>query len=325
MSEIYLTKVERKTIFTQGLIYVLITFVISDLTVVGSPLFSMIPWIFFLGILGVNKFSRPIMTISIITITIFMAGIFRYGAVDGDTLISTIIALAISASGTIVGLCIREFVLEHRLVKQISLKKKMIYIVTICILTVSSVICYSLKYGNIVGFSIAKEKLANYMSNSLNCKTYTVDKYQYICGTFSSYAYRVKALNENIELTVADDVKIMNLTNIRENLSNRLNEEYDLNAGYNITYSYEFENSDILPSGITLIISAGDVDKNNEMEIKNLTYWVNRSVTVRGINNSRVNKCIININDGVSTILKEDFDKITEEYIKKCIEVEIID
>mgnify|MGYP003294891960 CR=1 FL=1 len=32
MSEVYLTKIERKTIFTKSLIFVLIMFIISDLT-----------------------------------------------------------------------------------------------------------------------------------------------------------------------------------------------------------------------------------------------------------------------------------------------------
>ena len=40
MSEIYLTKIERKTIFTRALIFVLVMCIISDLTVTGPFWFN---------------------------------------------------------------------------------------------------------------------------------------------------------------------------------------------------------------------------------------------------------------------------------------------
>ena len=55
MSQIYLTKIERKTIFTKSLIFVLIMFIISDLTVTGPFYFNFIPWLYVLGLLGSVK------------------------------------------------------------------------------------------------------------------------------------------------------------------------------------------------------------------------------------------------------------------------------
>ena len=58
MSEIYLTKIERKTIFTKALIFVLVTCVISNLTVTGPFYFNFIPWMYIIGVLGSVKKNR---------------------------------------------------------------------------------------------------------------------------------------------------------------------------------------------------------------------------------------------------------------------------
>ena len=139
MSEIYLTKIERKTIFTKSLIFVLIMFVISDLTVTGPFWFNFIPWLYILGTIGSLKKIDSVLMCIIGAFTVFIASLIMGGGLTLDAILSTVIALINLVFGIFTGKLLYEFVLEHRLVKYIKRSRKTIYII-------SSILMFALSF-----------------------------------------------------------------------------------------------------------------------------------------------------------------------------------
>jgi len=328
MSDIYLTKVERKTIFTQGLIYVLFTFVISDLTVTGPHVFSIIPWLFFLGILGVNKFYHPIMTVVISTFTTFIASLFKYDGLNMQVATSVLVALAMTTSGLIVGLCIKDFVLEHRLVKQLSVHKKILNISVMVILTVGSVVLYAAKYGNAVGYVKSRIKLDEYIQTECVVEDFVIEEQKFLPGSFERYVYLVKVKDNTLKLKVGSSVELMNFEELKEKAEIELNKDIKdtiQNEILSVTMSYEYTERGIKPSSIVATLS---IDNFYVENIELLTKVVEEIASIcnyKDKTGTKVTKIILSINGGVQIITEQDFEKISEEYIKNSISIETFD
>lgn len=328
MSDIYLTKVERKTIFTQGLIYVLFTFVISDLTVTGPHVFSIIPWLFFLGILGVNKFYHPIMTVVISTVTTFIASLFKYDGLNMQVLTSVLVALAMTTSGLIVGLCIKEFVLEHRLVKQLSVHKKILNITVMVLLTLGSIVLYAAQYGNVIGYVKSRIKLNEYVKNECNVEDYILEEQQFLAGSFDRYVYLVKVKDEVLKLKVSSGVELINVEELRKQAEFKLNNDFNNTIKNNVIsakLSYEYVTSGVRPSSIVATLRIDNFDAENTELLTKTVNEIKYVCDYEGENGTSVTKIILSINGGVQIINEQDFDKISEEYIKNSISIETFD
>lgn len=328
MSDMYLTKVERKTIFTQGLIYVLFTFIISDLTVTGPHIFSIIPWLFFLGIMGVNKFYHPIMTVVLSTATTFIASLFKYDGLNMQALTSTIVALAMTTSGLIVGLCIKDFVLEHRLVKQLSVHKKILNISAMVLLTVGSIVLYAARYGNVIGYVQSRLKLDEYVTTNCKVEDYLVEEQQFLSGSFGRYVYIVKVEENTLKLKVGSNVELINFEELKEKAELKLNEEFKKafpNNVFNVKLNYEYTTLGINPSNIIVTSSIEDFDVENTELLAKVVNDLKNICDYKDELKTNVTKVILSINGGVQVINKHDFDKISEEYIKNSVSVETFD
>lgn len=321
MSDMYLTKVERKTIFTQGLIYVLFTFIISDLTVVGPHIFVVFPWLYILGILGVNKFYHPVLTVTLSCITTFMANLFRYN-LEIQTLTSTAISTLVVVCGIVTGLCIKDFVLEHRLVKYMSWRKKTLNIFLIIAVTLVTLVAYAYQYGNIVSYIKAKNEIKAFMKDFESIE-YTIQDYEYVPRTFDEYVYKLRVGEQDVTLKVKDDVSVVNFTEWVSYLNYKLNSNITQNMDNVISnLNYEFKSNELKPSVIIATITVPSLDgKNNEFvekivsNIQNTLSYVDRF----GIG---VKKCVLVLEKSVQTLDESEFKNITVDYLLQSLTIE---
>lgn len=329
MSDIYLTKVERKTIFTQGLIYVLFTFVISDLTVTGPYIFCIIPWLFLLGIMGVNKFYHPVMTVVISTITTFIASLFKYNGLNIHVLTSVLVAFTMTSAGLIVGLAIKDFVLEHRLVKQLSVHKKILNILVIVLLTIGSITLYAARYGNVFGFIKSRIELNNYITDSLKEEQYNIDNLEFVTGTFARYIYVVNIEDIEYKINIGKANSILNVQEVQKSLNisleNKFLESINSDNMYKVNVAYEYRTGSVMPVDVIATISLDNLDTDNLEMLTKATKDLKQICTFEDENNVSVGKVILSINGGIEVIEKDNFKDITEQYLLNSIMVETLD
>ncbi len=320
MSDMYLTKVERKTIFTQGLIYVLFVFIISDLTVVGPHIFVIFPWLYILGIIGVNKFYHPVLTATLSCITTFMANLFKYNLEIG-ALTSTLTSTAVVICGIITGVCIKDFVLEYRLVKYMSWKKKMLNIAIIVVLTIVTLVSYSYQYGNIVNYIKSKRSVEEFVKEFST--DYNIEKYQYVSGTFGEYVYKVNILGEEVTLNVNDKVKIVNVSDWKTFLNNRINSKSDYLKSYiDCSLNYEFTDGVLKPNSIIATINLLTLEGKDNLEIKNVVNNIQSVLAYTDEFELNIDKCVLIIKENVQTLHREEFNLINVEYLLNNLKVE---
>lgn len=325
MSDMYLTKVERRSIFTHGLIYVLFTFIISDLTVVGPHLLVLIPWIYILGILGVNKFYHPVLTLTLSCITTFMASLFKY-SLGAETLMSTVISTAIVGMGIVTGLCIKDFVLEHRLVKYLSIQKRILNISLIVILTGFSIVGYSYQYGNVIGYTKAKQKVENYVKTIDT--NYEILKYQYTLGTFDEYVYKVSVLGKEVTLNVKEDtVQVVNFNDWKSYLDNRLSvsmlqDAKIIQSGLKLEASYEFKTDTLSPEYIAVVIHIDEEEIASKVDAESVAWSAHQVLSFVDELGLEIGKCVLVTGENIQTIKKDDFYTITADYLMQIREIE---
>lgn len=324
MSDMYLTKVERRSIFTHGLIYVLFTFVISDLTVVGPHLLVLVPWIYILGILGVNKFYHPVLTLTLSCITTFMASLFKY-SLGAETLMSTVISTAIVGMGIVTGLCIKDFVLEHRLVKYMSIQKRILNIFLIAFLTVFSIGAYSYQYGNVIGYATAKQKVKNYVKAVDN--DYEILKYQYTLGTFDEYVYKVRVLGNEVTLNVKEDMQVVNFNEWKSYLDNRLSvsmlqDAKVIQSGLKLEASYEFKTDTLNPEYIAVVIHIDEEEIASKVDAESVAWRVHQVLSFVDEFGLGIEKCVLVTGENIQTVKKDDFYTITADYLMQIREIE---
>ena len=320
MSDMYLTKVERRTIFTQGLIYVLFVFIISDLTVVGPHVFVVFPWLYILGIFGVNKFYHPVLTVALSCITTFMANLFKYN-IGIQTLTSTLVSTLVVVFGIITGLCIKDFVLENRLVKYLSWKKKLLNVLLIVTLTLSTFSLYAYQYGNIVSYIKSQKMVESFASDFSN--EYSVKKYQYVYGTFNEYVYKLNVLEKEVMLKVKDTVSVVNLDEWQEFLNSRIELNAKLLAEEVMCdLKYEFTNNTLKPESILAVISLPALAEDDTLKVENAVEDIQTILNYTDEFEVGVENCILIIGKSVQTLNKEEFNLVNVDYLIQSSKVE---
>jgi len=298
------------------------------LTVTGPHVFSIIPWLLFLGILGVNKFYHPIMTVVISTVTTFIASLFKYNGLNMQVLTSVLVALAMTTSGLIVGLCIKEFVLEHRLVKHLSVHKKILNITVMVLLTVGSIVLYAARYGNVIGYVKSRIKLNEYIKNECNVEDYILEEQQFLSGSFDRYVYLVKVEDEVLKLKVGSVVELINFDEFKKQAEIKLNNDFNNTIQNNVIsakLSYEYVTYIVRPTSIVATLKIDNFDSENTELLTKVVDEITYICDYKNETGINVTKVILSINGGVQIIKENDFDKISEEYIKNSISIETFD
>ena len=345
MSEIYLTKIERKTIFTKSLIFVLIMFIISDLTVTGPFWFNFIPWMYILGLLGSIKKIDSILMSVIGTFTVFVSSAIIQTGVNLNCILSTVITLVTLVLGIITGRIIFEFILEHRLVKYIRRSKKTMYIVTIIIMFFASYFMVSLHNGDIFTYLKSKQNLNEYIQTTYK-QDYTITNTKYSKNVPGKYVYVVSIDKEDVYfIPVSEEVfKDANISERletkNEKLANDLDEKinetlnkYPLLKDTKVNFKLEYTTVAINPDTTVLEIETkfnNEQDQNDEKieenaEIMDSFYeqLSNFTKELLVLNNSQ--RVVITVNDSVLQITNFVNEDITKDYIKGGFEVEEIE
>jgi len=330
MSEIYLTKIERKTIFTRSLIFVLIMFIISDLTVTGPFYFNFIPWMYILGTLGSVKKIDGILMCVIGTFTVFVASLIMQGGFTLPTVISTVITLGTLILGIITGKIIYEFILEHRLVKYIQPKKKAIYIALIVLMVVASFVSVGLNSGNVISYLKSRNSLKEYVS-----KTYGIDSlddvttkynrqvvgdYVYVVSIDGQEVYFVPVANGIFkDANLEERLEVLNSNlqkEMEETIQNTLN-KYLLLQDAEVIYSLEYTKLGVSPDMATVSIKCVSDEENLQQLYVEITECIAELQTVK-----QTQKVVINVNDKSLEISETHISEITPEYIKGGFNIE---
>jgi len=332
MSEIYLTKIERKTIFTKSLIFVLIMFIISDMTVTGPFWFNFIPWMFLVGTLASIKKIDSVLVSIIATFTVFISSAIMQAGVNLTCVSNTIITLATVVLGIITGRIIYEFILEHRLVKYIKRSKKITYIVLMAFMFLTSFIMVGLNSGNIITYLKSKNNLKQYITKTYNIDEYSIEKVQYVKNVPGKYVYKL-----NIEKEEVTFIPVTNLVFKDVNKENRLNEKLELlkeetlnkvqtvldkySMLDNLSATYKLEYNSVAINPDTTVLSLIYNSEVLDMSEQDKLYYelVSAIYELRQIKD--VQKIIITINGKTLQLSYENIQNLTQDYLKGGFEI----
>ena len=332
MSQIYLTKIERKTIFTKSLIFVLIMFVICDLTVTGPFYFNFIPWLYILGTVGsIKKIDTTLMCI-IGTFTVFIASLITQGGAILAAFLAAGIALVLLVLGRVTGKIIYQFILEHRLVKYIKPSKKAIYIASIVMMAIISCIMVGSYNGNIISYLKSRNNLKEYISKTYNTQEYKVTATKFNRKVKGKYVYEVSIDDQQVrfvpitktvfkDANMSERLEILNnkLVNETKEKIDKLKSNYNLLKDANVEYNLEYSNFGINPDTVVLSCECQQDEENLEALYEELENFL---VEVSKIKSP--NRIIITINNQSLEIQDKDIQDITAEYIKGGFEIEEI-
>ncbi|MBR6689400.1 MAG: hypothetical protein IKL68_05235 [Clostridia bacterium] len=328
MADIYLTKIERKTIFTRSLIYVLVLFLIADLTVTGPFYFNFIPWLFlfscFISLREVDKTLTGIIG----TFTVFMASLLTKGF-NADTLLITANAVVQLILGMLTSKGIYQFILEYRLVKYIRPRAKAILIVILMIIFATSYATLSFMEGDIFTYLKSKKNLDNYIEKTYGVE-YTIKSVIHNRNYIGKYAYVVEMEDETVQFlpSLIGTFKDIN----QEERLNKLNEKIltDSKAkienvvkdmkyitSSNIKYEYEYTKVGVKPDALILHITA-NTEENAYNEI---SVAINELLKLE----YEVNEVVVTLNNTSIYIAKDNFALITPEYVEGGFNIEDLD
>lgn len=334
MKEVYLTKVERKTIFTKSLIYVLIMFIISDLTQTGPFYINFIPWLYILGILASVKSIDKILTCIIGGFTVFVSCIIVQGGLNFVVLTHTLAGLIELIFGIVTGKIFYEFILEHRLVKYIRKSKKTLYIAVIVALSVICIGINSILYGDIYSYLVSKKNLDQYISKTYMVEDYNIKETVYNKSVIGDYVYKVQIDESLLYLVPVTKTEFKELN--RQDRINKMQD--DLNSTYGKVISNIYNSENFIEVDMTdisfkldyskacvnpdMVIMAFDVETQNITSASNEIALIIEKVQAL---NCKITDVVINMNDKMLNIKLDENTKVTEEYISKGLSIEDLD
>lgn len=332
MSEIYLTKIERKTIFTKSLIFVLIMFIISDLTVTGPFWFNFIPWLYILGTVGSVKKVDSVLMCVIGTFTVFVSSVITGGGFTVNAIISTLIALTTIILGIITGRLLFEFVLEHRLVKYMKPSKKTIYIISIVAMFIASFIIVGLNSGNIITYLKSKASLKEYISKTYNIQDFDIVSTKYKGQVTGKYVYVVEVDDQEIYFVpvVNGIFKDANKSQRLDKLNAKLDQEtkeltqdilqkYSLLKKASVKYSWDYTEFGVVPNLVILNIECEHDEDSLDMLYEQISNYITEMLA-----HKQADKVVLKINNESLEITTNNTQKITADYIEAGFQVEEI-
>lgn len=336
MKEVYLTKVERKTIFTKSLIYVIIMFIISDLTQVGPFYINFIPWLYILGVIASIKGIDKILTCIIGGFTVFISCTILQKSLDYIVLTHTVFALVQIIFGILTGKIIYEFILEHRLVKFIRRSKKTLYIVMIVLLTAVSIGISSMLYGDVFSYFTSKKNLDRYLSNTYNVQDYKIKQVIFNRSIIGKYYYKIEIDSNEMTFVPINNKEFKELNKqdrinkLSDSLNNRygkiinemfLENEFSQLDKMDISFKIDYSKISLNPDRIIMSFNVSTDNLNQALE--EISSIINE-VTNKNIE-PKITDLIINVNNKVLNIKLEDGIKVTKEYISQGLNIEDLD
>ncbi len=330
MADIYLTKIERKTIFTRSLIYVLVLFLIADLTVTGPFYFNFIPWLFlfscFISLRDVDKTLTGIIG----TFTVLIASLVTYG-LTVETLLVTANAVIQLVLGMLTSKGIYQFVLEHRLVKYLRPRIKVILIIVLMVFFVVAMATLSFIEGDVFSYLKSKNNLYKYIEKTYNTE-YTVKDTIFNRQYIGRYAYVVEIENETIQLLPSligtfkdinqqERLEALN-TEIRNSSKKEIQkiiEDINIESEVTVEFEYKYAKVGVKPDVLLLEVSliADDTPATYDKIAKILNELLKLKYDVTDVS--------LMLNGRSIHIIKDNLGLITPEYISGGFNIEDLD
>lgn len=336
MSEMYLTKVERKTIFTEAVIYVLLMFVISDFTVVGPFWFNFIPWLLLIGIIGSYKLINPIVTTLICAFTSFVSALIKTEGFNVNVVLITIVSTISVVLGVIIGKCIHQFILAHRLVKFLPMRERFLLVLIILISITVSVGSNAYVYGDAFSYGISLNNFNKYMDKTYLGISYKYTGAVYNRSVYGKYIHKVNSSEFDITFlakskSIYVDMQIEERTQkLNEDLTNKyidtLSADITNSCKYikveDLSLRYDYSKVGILPDYISLYITTQSDSDEVYAEVIKAINLVNEE-DLSSI--ASLGQVVLKVGDKVININREDLNNLSVEYIKEGINIEQLD
>lgn len=336
MADIYLTKKERTTLYTEGLIYSIVIVIAAYFTIYGGLFVKMIPMLFILGIIGRCIFDKPKTTLLLGSIAILLTGYMVQFKIDLNLILTTIYSGILIALGLKVGKLIRTLYKAHKLRAFIGYNRRTMINFSLIILTVVAIFLNSIVNSNPIQYIFAKNKTDKYIRQTYGDVKYKVESVSYNIKNKGGYTFNVNIDDKKVIL-VHRTLSSIEDTNLQErkddvsrieneNLSiwkqnNNIDETILLNAIYN--YSKVSLNPDLLEISIETSLEYRDINLREE-KILNIIDCINKLSTFKDY--GKITNIKLNIDNKSMSINKEKINEgITKEYIENGLEIEYLD
>lgn len=331
MSDVFLTKVERKTILTQSFAFVIIMFVISDLMITGPFWFKLLPWLYFLGLISKSKLSKSVITLLIVSFTTFISCILKTGGVNIEVLVLTLNSIFMVVLGIFTGTCLKELKLGQNLVKFIPKTKKVYMIIISIFLTVIAILVNFVINGNVFDYIKSRTSINSYLSSNYDINKYEILDIKYNLVNFKSqYIYNVKCDNTILMLKFTNNSfedanykerkqEVLNIfrTNITSYLNEKLRGNEYINTN-NISYDLGYELKSVLPNKLNVYISKGI--SNDEKVYQEMISVINTIQNYEEIKKYKV-EYIITYGKNVTNVTEDNVPNLTVQYLKNSFKI----
>ncbi|MDD2495739.1 MAG: hypothetical protein PHE29_11180 [Tissierellia bacterium] len=329
MSDIYLTKKERKTIYTEAFVYICFVLFACYLTVFGNTFVRMIPMLYILGIIGRILFKRPIETTIFGFITILVFGFLLESKITW-----VLVSLAIYSSmmiifGNITGYILKLLYENYMQRKFIKYYKKIGYIMGLVFALIVPLMLNNLVNSNPISYFSIKSNLKKHINEKYNAKEYNITNVNYI-PSYEGGIYKFNMKIENIDIIFKSNNENMGF--IDENLEERkliMNNNINLESerllqdnnikDVKIISRYDYSKLLLLPDQIKILLESENENIDEIIKVIDIIKKWNK--------NDKVERIDILIGDkGVSINKRELEEKVIDvDYIKKGIEQEFLD
>lgn len=324
MSDIYLTKVEKKELFIRSLVYTVSIFVIAYFSVAGPFLFTLVPWTFLIGIYGRLRYKDAIVTLLVSIITVIYANITSYGF-NTYSVINIIISMIGALTGNIIGKMLFKLRRSYKLELFIKVNEKNTYKIVSIICTILIVLVYAYFNGDFVSYAVSRVNLHNSIVKELGENTdYKITGIKHVVGANFRYEYEVNAKGAHIK-SVEDKGKVwyINASNVSQNMSNSLKSKIldsinqdKFSFKYNIDVDADSTINAIMPNEVYININITECIEEE---------YVNVAVLCREIYNCIQNENVagvfLNVNNNSALFSKEDMEVLTLDEILAAFEV----
>jgi len=336
VADIYLTKKERTTLYTEGLIYSIFVVLAAYFTIYGGLFVKMVPMLFVLGIIGRCIFDKPKTTLVLGTLAIFLTGFVTEFKIDFDLILSAIYSAFLITLGLEVGKIIHTLYYSYKLRVFIGYNKKVVLIAYLIFLIILAIFLNSVINSNPIQYMIAKGKTDKYIEKTYGEDNYKVKSVKYNIKNRGGYTFNVIIGGEEVILVhkTLNNIEDSNLEQRKEEYTKVINKKIDVwIEGNNIdkevavdaTYSYS--KVSLEPDMLEINIKVNSDEKIETDGEENILYaldCINKLNTFAEY--EKITGIKLNINGKSMNITREKIlEGVTKEYIQKGLEVEYLD
>jgi len=324
MTEMFIPKKEKFIITVEAIVYVFLVILSSYFTIYGDIFLRMVPMIYFIGILGVILFNKPILTTILVGISTLTFSITLENALNKDVYIFLFYSVSMIVCGEITGYILNLLYDNFKLKKFIKYYRKIVYVVVLVIVIVVPVFLNNLVNGNFITFLKASKNVNKYITENYvysNCYTKNISYKQ------GSYTFKLDIDGLDVILIYMPNNEISDVTmnDRKEKLNTIANAEINmLLKEFNLTELdvkcvYDYSKIATLPDTIKM-----NVWNAKKSEINKIVDFISHIKTWSKFN--LVERIDIAIDDLTVCISKKDLleKDITEEYILNGMNYEIL-